>query len=174
MEFRNKGKWKRDELRKFVSRFEPDFWFKGISGDPVKAIHDCRDKCAHIRTGRNREMLGVSELNHKETLFVMKILPVMTKMAAEILKEKTAGEIVFQPVDREELWADQAIYRVMKEHNISENEQNEFKSILADLKTAHSVNRRPLFDRGKAWIEKNKDFLGEDAALIRKRLRLRN
>src|SRR6266404_7059877 len=42
--FRHNGKWKQDELRKFVSKFEPDFRLKGINGNPLKAIHECRDK----------------------------------------------------------------------------------------------------------------------------------
>ncbi len=172
MKFRHKGEWKQDELRKFVSRFETDFQFKGINGDPVKAIHECRDKCAHIRTGKNREVLGVSELSHKQALFVMKILPIMTKMGAEILSEETSGNVAFQTVDRTQLWDDQAIYHVLKEHNVPQKARQEFQSLFNDLKTSGPEKKPTLVKRGKEWIARNQESLGGSAAIVRKALRL--
>jgi hypothetical protein len=108
MQFRRRGKWSNEKLCELARRFEMNFRRKGVTGDPVKEIHACRDKCVHVRTGKKREALGVSELNHKEVLSVMKVLPVMAKMGAEILKELTGSRVVVQPVDREELWEHEA------------------------------------------------------------------
>ena len=167
MKFRQKGKWKEEELRKVLSSFALDFQSKGISDDPLKAIHYCRDKCAHIRTGKNREVLGVSELNHKEALFVTKILPVMTKIAAEILSEQTSGHVTFQTVDRGQLWDDQAIHHLLEQHNVPNEARIEFQNLYNDLKTD---KKGTLLKRANEWMAKNQGFLGDDATIIRKAL----
>jgi hypothetical protein len=172
MKFRHKGKWKKDELRKFVSRFEAHFNFKGINSDPVKAIHECRDKCAHIRTGKNHEVLGVSELNHKQAVFVMKILPIMTRMGAEILSEQTSGNVVIQTVDRIQLWDDQAMHHLLKQHDVPEKQRQEFQNILDELQVAKLAQKASLLKKGEAWIVKNQEFLGASASIIRKALGL--
>jgi hypothetical protein len=108
MQFRRRGKWNGGKLREFVQRFAADFRQKGITKDPISEMHTYRDKCAHIRSGKGPDSLGVSELNHKELVSLLRILPVMAKLGAEILRQLTNGNVVIQPVDRQDLWEAQA------------------------------------------------------------------
>jgi len=104
MQFRRKGKWNQSKLRELVQQFDSDFRQKGIKNDPIAAIHAYRDKCAHITSGKRRDSIGVSELNHKELVSVLTILPVVARIGAEILRQLTEGKVVIQPPDKQELW----------------------------------------------------------------------
>lgn len=111
MQFRRRGEWNQSKLRTLASRFAPDFQQKGITADPIKTIHSWRDKCAHVRTGKKKESFGVSELNHTQLVSLMKILPIMSKMGAEVLREITNNNVVLHPVDRQKLWEDQIAHQ---------------------------------------------------------------
>ena len=94
MQFRRQGKWKNKELTELLSHFAEDFRQIGLNRDPLKEIHFWRDKCVHVRTGKHREILGVSELNHKQFVSLTKILPVVAKIGGKILATLTNGNVL--------------------------------------------------------------------------------
>ena len=117
MKFKKQGEWV-DEVSNFVAGFKTQFEEKGLHQNPVPMIHRLRDKCAHVRTGRKREVLGVSELNHKELVIVLKVLPIMAEMGAQILGDLTENRIAIRPADKDALWEKQALYsRRPRENN---------------------------------------------------------
>jgi hypothetical protein len=88
MRFKKRGEWQQG-FSELVKAFKAQFEQKQSSGEPISLVHSLRDKCAHIRTGRKRELLGVSEPNHKQLVTVLKMLPIMIEMGAKILGDLT-------------------------------------------------------------------------------------
>jgi len=99
----------------------------------------------------------------------------MTKMGAEILSEQTSGSVAFQTVDRAQRWDDQAIHHILKEHNISLKALKEFQNLRNDLRTTSEREKKAtLLKRGREWIDRNQEFLGESATLVCEALGLRD
>jgi hypothetical protein len=101
--FRKKGEWQ-SEFSDYMSRFKSQFDEKQLSSDPISLIHALRDKCAHIKTGKKRELLGVSELNHKELVIVLKVLPIMAEIGADILQTLTEQRVIIRHNDKAARW----------------------------------------------------------------------
>jgi len=96
MRFKKQGQWQQG-FSELIEAFRVEFEQKQLSGDPISLIHGLRDKCAHIRTGSKRELLGVSELNHKQLVTVLKVLPIMIEMGAKILGDLTENRVAIRP-----------------------------------------------------------------------------
>ena len=96
MRFKKRGQWQQG-FSELIEAFRVEFEQKQLSGDPISLIHGLRDKCAHIRTGSKRELLGVSELNHKQLVTVLKVLPIMIEMGAKILGDLTENRVAIRP-----------------------------------------------------------------------------
>jgi hypothetical protein len=107
MQYRKGGDWS-PLFRSFVDSFNKRFSEKGIDRDFVGLLHRYRDKCAHVRTGKKHQLLGVSELNHKELVALEKLLPIMAEMGASILTELTRGSVTVKPMDRDAEWKHEA------------------------------------------------------------------
>ena len=91
--FRERGKWKSKQLDEFLAPFVGEFVKVGMHKNPAGIIHAVRDKCARIRTGRKgeREMLGVTHLNHPELPIVSQLLPIMRAICAELVNDRANG-----------------------------------------------------------------------------------
>jgi len=85
MEYKEKGKWTK-EYREFVNRYEIEFKKLGILKKPANFIHELRDRCAHIKTGK--EAYGVTELSRNDMIEVEKVLPLMTNICTNLLNQK--------------------------------------------------------------------------------------
>lgn len=87
LEFKKLGKWERASLNAFLSRFEDDF--QKVHGDKLRLknyIHLLRDKCAHIKTGK--DVIGVTQLSGKDVEEVNGFLPFMVNLCTQLLNEK--------------------------------------------------------------------------------------
>lgn len=90
-EFKTKGEWRTSDLEAFVGTYDSEFKKLGISKSPTNHLHDLRDRCAHIRTGRSKEAIGVNSLNHKETIAVQQMLPVMRDIGRDLINRKSTS-----------------------------------------------------------------------------------
>ncbi len=96
-EYRTKGKWKR-QLNDLLLKHEGLFAEAGFTSKPSSLLHEVRDRCAHIKTGTKREVLGVTHLNHKEAVRVNLLLPILKKICIEIINKKARGQFVFSDI----------------------------------------------------------------------------
>lgn len=87
LEFKTKGHFKKDELPKFLSKFEEEFKNLKLSNRKLeKYIHEIRDKCAHIKD--SKETFGVTHLDQKSAMDVEIFLPLFLKICSFLLNEK--------------------------------------------------------------------------------------
>ena len=63
-----------------------------------------------------------------------------------------------------------AIHQTLKEAGVPQSERNELENILDELPEASGDQKKTLLERGKAWIVKNKEFLGAGIDLVKKAL----
>lgn len=89
-EFKSKGRWKKTELHDFLNGYKNSFDNLEKTVTLSRYLHELRDKCAHIRTGNTKEILGVNSLNHKETKAVLEMLPILREMCRDLLNRKTS------------------------------------------------------------------------------------
>ena len=92
LQFRKQGQWDEDGLEILLGNYTYQFTNIGIVKDPLSHIHMLRDKCAHIKTGKSKESLGVTQLNHKEASSVYEILPMMSDICIDILNTRANGD----------------------------------------------------------------------------------
>ncbi len=55
-EFKTKGQWQNEKLNAFLVAYEDRLSALGYRGTLAKPLHALRDKCAHVRTGRSKEI----------------------------------------------------------------------------------------------------------------------
>ena len=89
-EFKSKGRWNTNDLENFLVAYEAPFRDLGHRVTLTRYLHELRDKCAHIKTGRSKELLGVNSLNHKETKAVSDMLPILCDICRDLLNRKTS------------------------------------------------------------------------------------
>ncbi len=89
--FKARGKWNKKELKEFLNQFEDDYK-KDIrtKSSLYSYIHNLRDKCAHIKTSKNR--YGVTYLSNRQVVEVNKFLPFMRKMCVNLLNSLSGGK----------------------------------------------------------------------------------
>ncbi len=97
-EFKMGGKWIHRRLDAFLNSYQPDFSHLGIVKKPSKFLHELRDRCAHIRTGKKQEVFGVTHLNHKEATLVQKILPLLARISRDVINTSANGRFVITTV----------------------------------------------------------------------------
>lgn len=85
MELKKKGKWI-TEYEQFVSSFEDEFRNLGIHMKPTNYIIRLRDRCAHIKTGK--DVLGITQLSNKDMIEIDRFFPLMTKICAKLISKK--------------------------------------------------------------------------------------
>ena len=87
LEFKKGGRWNRIRLNEFLSRFEKEF--QKLHSEKIELrnyLHSLRDKCAHVRTGK--DIIGVTQLSGKDIEEVTKFLPFMAELCSTLLNEK--------------------------------------------------------------------------------------
>lgn len=90
-EFKSKGQWQTRKLDDFLNKYADRFPKSGQFATPARRLHALRDKCAHIKTGRFKEVLGVTSLNHRETKLVAEVMPALLDVCKDLLNEKAAS-----------------------------------------------------------------------------------
>lgn len=95
--FRKLGRWDGRGLEGLLHPHVESLLKLGLNAKSTSILHDLRDGCAHIRTGRGgrREVLGVTHLNPKELVRVESMLPYLRSMCAHILNERLEGKVAF-------------------------------------------------------------------------------
>lgn len=89
LELRHQGKWDEQRLESLLAPHADRFREAGFSRSPVNTLHELRDACAHIRSGRG---LGVTHLNHREAVRVEKALPILLDVCADVLNDAAKGQ----------------------------------------------------------------------------------
>ena len=93
--FKYDGSWQSQELSETLNSFAG--YYKGSvpSKDFTNELHELRDKCAHIYTGKGkREVLGVTQLNHSESVRVHSMLPMLAEICRGIINKYSEGKFV--------------------------------------------------------------------------------
>ena len=96
LEYKVEGEWNNKELEFFLEKYRADFIKVGVKGKPRNHIHTLRDKCAHVKTGKRKEVMGVTQLSYDEYKAVSNVLPVMEKIGIEILNNRAKGDYFIQ------------------------------------------------------------------------------
>lgn len=94
LHYKKQGQWNEEGLELLLGTYTSRFSDIKVTMKPASHIHMLRAKCAHIKTGKSKESFGVTQLNHKETVDVSKILPIMSDICIDILNERANGEFV--------------------------------------------------------------------------------
>ena len=87
--YKEQGFWKHQDVKALLHTFAPPFADLGYTKEPLAVIHDMRDRCAHIRTGKG--VLGVTHLNHAAAVKASELLPIMRAICATIVNERAGG-----------------------------------------------------------------------------------
>lgn len=90
-EFREKGHWRSKELDAFLSTHASLFKDAEFHSTPVSLLHEVRDRCAHIKTGKKKEVTGVTHLNHREAARTERLLPILKEICIELINKKAKG-----------------------------------------------------------------------------------
>lgn len=88
LNFKDGNLWRHDSINKLLNSFQEDFVALGYNKEPIKVLHDIRDRCAHIKTGKN---LGVTHLNHSAAVKVSELLPILRAICANVINQKAGG-----------------------------------------------------------------------------------
>ena len=88
--FRQHGRWDHKALAAILQSHAGSFTRLGFHATPASALHDLRDRCAHVKTGK--EVLGVTHLNLKEAARVESVLPYLRAICAAVINERTEGK----------------------------------------------------------------------------------
>lgn len=91
--FKFEGQWKKSELESLINKFQNEFKQAGFD-KPIRMLHEIRDQCAHIKTGKKKERLGVTQLNHSQSVQAQKYIKVLKKVCVDLINEKAAGKFV--------------------------------------------------------------------------------
>lgn len=93
LRYKEQGHWKHQEVDALLRPYAADFSALGYTKKPFVVIHEMRDRCAHIKTGRGsgRELLGVTHLNHAAAVKVSELLPIMRAICANVVNERAKG-----------------------------------------------------------------------------------
>ncbi|MCL4517609.1 MAG: hypothetical protein M1587_00250 [Thaumarchaeota archaeon] len=97
------------------------------------------------------------EFNEKERHLATKQVFNIQKFAGVI------GDLVASEVN---LYDYQSIHQMLKDHEVPQFERNELENIMDDLKSAKTKGKDDLLKRGRAWISRNKRFLGDATEII--------
>ena len=93
LQYKEQGFWKHQQIDSLLHPFASEFAALGYTKRPLVVIHEMRDRCAHIKTGKGtgRESLGVTHLNHAAAVKVSELLPVMRAICATVINERAQG-----------------------------------------------------------------------------------
>ncbi|MDP2719582.1 MAG: hypothetical protein Q8P44_07120 [Dehalococcoidia bacterium] len=92
--FKKHGKWLNDELDAFLSQFSVEFNKMSIQLSLVQYLHALRDKCAHIRTGK--DILGVTQLSLGQAAEVGRFIPFFRNVCIVLLNSISDGKFTLK------------------------------------------------------------------------------
>jgi hypothetical protein len=90
--FRSDGRWAVTQIDEAFAPHSARLKALGIQRRLVNYVHEVRDKCAHIRTGKGT--FGVTHLNNKEATAVQNLLPIMQEVCLLALNQRAAGKFM--------------------------------------------------------------------------------
>lgn len=93
-EFKSKGRWQTRKLDQFLSDYISLFKNAGFHSKPAALLHEVRDRCAHIKTGGKKEVIGVTHLNHKEAVRTDRLLPILKEICINVVNKKAGGRFL--------------------------------------------------------------------------------
>lgn len=88
--FRKKGHWDNEALANILEPHSSELARMGFRGKPAATLHDLRDRCAHIKTGK--DILGVTHLNLNEATRVERVLPYLRAVCAVVINDRADGK----------------------------------------------------------------------------------
>lgn len=92
--FKKRGKWLDAELKAFLIQFSDEFEKMNIHYSLVQYLHVLRDKCAHIKTGK--DVLGVTQLSLRQAAEVERFLPFLKNMCIVLLNSASDGKFTLR------------------------------------------------------------------------------
>lgn len=92
LKFRENGRWKQKELKAMLAQYQDSFNELNIKSEPYNYLHIIRNKCAHIRSGKNQMEFGVTHLNRLEIEKVSNLLPVIENVCRELINIDAIGK----------------------------------------------------------------------------------
>ena len=90
----------KNELKAFLSQFSTEFDKMNINLPLDNYIHALRDKCAHIKTGK--DILGVTLLSPEQIVEVETFLPVLRNMCIVLLNSVSNGKFTLKQLSEKE------------------------------------------------------------------------
>jgi len=94
--FKKRGRWRENELKEFLNQFSAKFDVISTNLPLDKYIHALRDKCAHIKTGR--DILGVTQLSQRQATEVERFLPMLKNICITLLNSVSNGEFTLMQI----------------------------------------------------------------------------
>jgi len=92
LSFRRGGRWDYAALRGALEAHGSDFVRLAGGRSAVSYLHDLRDRCAHIRTGRTgQQAFGVTHLRHDQAMKVEKALAPLKRVCQRIFNVRAGG-----------------------------------------------------------------------------------
>lgn len=89
LEFRRGSKWV--GLSERLDKFEEKYKALNVSNRSLKnLLHELRDKCAHIKTGRE-ETLGIVGVDHQDAVVIAKLMPLVREVVLTSLEGSLPG-----------------------------------------------------------------------------------
>ncbi len=98
--FKRRGRWQKIELNAFLCQFSAKFDEMGIPRPLDDYIHYLRDKCAHIKTGK--DVLGVTQLNPRQAVEVGKFLPFLKNICITLLNSVSNGKFTLKQLSEKQ------------------------------------------------------------------------
>lgn len=92
--FKKRGKWQKNELKAFLSQFSDKLNKMSISTPLDNYIHSLRDRCAHIKTGK--DISGVTQLSQRQAAEVETFLPFMKNICTTLLNSVSNGKFTLK------------------------------------------------------------------------------
>ncbi len=102
LHFKTRGQWRQQEVEEFFSSFAERFRERGIHAKPFTYLTGVRDRCAHVKTGRTHERIGVTHLSQKDLARVNDVMPLAGDIAIAILNMRGKGKATVER--RSESW----------------------------------------------------------------------
>lgn len=101
-QFKKRGKWQENKLNVFLIQFSAKFDELSITIPPNKYIHTLRDKCAHIKTGK--DISGVTQLSSRQTAEVERFLPLLKNICISLLNSVSNGKFTLIQIPEKHEW----------------------------------------------------------------------
>jgi len=100
--FKKRRRWRENELGEFLSQFSTGFDEISTKLPLVNYIHTLRDRCAHIKTGK--DILGVTQLSQRQVAEVERFLPLLKNICITLLNSASDGKFTLMQLSENPEW----------------------------------------------------------------------